>query len=69
MYFKTLSVKMAPYFTTNVYPCPICNKEISPGEKYTFIDPYMDDNKTYVAGSYCCNNEECIQMRIFQMME
>lgn len=68
MYFEVVPYTMLE--SGNRYSCPVCNKDISPGEKYNFIDPFNNNNYAiYVKGSYTCSSEICINMRIFQLME
>ena len=69
MLYKTKITVMPTFPVKHTYPCPICSKDIYPGDKYMFIDSQGESSSRLYASGYTCLDEECIQMRIFQMME
>jgi DNA-directed RNA polymerase subunit RPC12/RpoP len=67
MLFKT-EIYTMPEIFDGVYTCTICGKEFFSKDQYTFITN-SGLLKRINASGFTCTNEECIQMRIFQMME
>ena len=54
----------------SVWKCQICNTKLIENEKYTFIHRNIElpSMKTKDYG-WTCLSPECIEMRVFQMME